>query len=103
LVLVHAPNPQDSTRFGFAVGKKLGNAVERNRIKRRLREHARLYLRSNRVKAGHDIVIIARHAARDAGYHTLGEALDELLRRAELLVGAPPGHSVTETIGSDPP
>ncbi len=84
LVLVHAPNPAGRLRFGFAVGKKVGGAVQRNQIKRRLREQARLHVRAGRVRAGADVVIIARSAAREADFATLSTALDELLRRAGL-------------------
>jgi ribonuclease P protein component len=52
----------EPARFGFTVSKKVGNAVERNRVKRRLREIVRL----NAVVAargGHDYVLIGRKAA----------------------------------------
>ncbi len=84
LVLIQAPSPDSKTRFGFAVGKKIEGAVGRNRIKRRLREHLRRHLQAGKIRAGVDVVIIARTAARDADYHTLSRALDELLGRAGL-------------------
>ncbi|MGB0387287.1 MAG: ribonuclease P protein component [Ardenticatenaceae bacterium] len=83
-VLVWAPNELDHCRFGFAVGKKLGGAVERNKIKRRLRTMLRLHLQADQLRSGMDVVIIARHAARDADYHTLNRALNKLLGRARL-------------------
>jgi ribonuclease P protein component len=84
LVLVHAANPEGQTRFGFAVGKKLGHAVERNKMKRRLREQVRLHIRANRLREGVDVVIIARPAASSADPKSLGGALDELIGRAGL-------------------
>lgn len=84
LVLIQAPSPTGQSRFGFAVGKKLGGAVERNKIKRRLREHLRLHLQEGHLRPGVDVVIIARSAASSADYETLGGALDQLLGRAGL-------------------
>ena len=84
LVLVWAPNSLTHSRFGFAVGKKLGGAVQRNKIKRRLREQLRLHLKENRLSPGMDVVIIARHATREADYNTLHQALNHLLSRANL-------------------
>ena len=56
-------------RVGFTVSNKIGNAVTRNRIRRRLREIYRLHERE--VKPGYDIVIVARHRAAEAAYHRL--------------------------------
>ena len=56
LVLKSIPNDLDRSRFGFMVGKRIGSAVIRNKVKRRLREITRL----TPVKAGRDIVFIAR-------------------------------------------
>jgi ribonuclease P protein component len=49
-------------RFGFTVSKKVGNAVERNRVRRRLREIVRR-LPSGRLRPGCDYVLIGRRAA----------------------------------------
>jgi ribonuclease P protein component len=80
LVLRYAPNALDRTRFGFAVGRRVGKAVLRNRVKRRLREAARL----TPVRPGWDVVVIARPAAAAADYRALRVALGELLRRAKI-------------------
>ena len=53
------------SRFGFTVSKKVGNAVERNRVRRRLREIVRRSAALPRA-AGHDYVLIGRRAALDA-------------------------------------
>lgn len=87
LVLLVAPNPEGNSRFGFAVGKKVGGAVVRNKIKRRLRERTRLYWQEQRIKSGQDVVIIARDRTREADYATLSNALTDLLRRSGLLRG----------------
>jgi ribonuclease P protein component len=81
LVLRALPNDVGASRYGFAVGKRLGGAVVRNRVKRRLREGARL----TPVRDGWDIVLIARKDAVDTDYHTLKGAIEELLARAQLL------------------
>jgi ribonuclease P protein component len=83
LVLVALPNGLEMSRFGFTVGKKVGNAVVRNRIKRRLRE----VVRHSEVARGWDLVVIARGEAASADFQGLGLALRSLLRRAHLLGG----------------
>ena len=52
----------DGPRIGFTCSKKVGNAVARNRAKRRLREIARAVL-PDHGRAGWDYVLIGRHAA----------------------------------------
>lgn len=49
-------------RVGFTVSKKVGNAVERNRVRRRLKELVRLNAR-DRILAGHDYVMVGRRGA----------------------------------------
>ena len=63
---------QDVNRLGFTVSSKLGNAVTRNRIRRRLREVCRL--NADRLSAGHDIVIVARSRALTADFTALCNA-----------------------------
>ena len=86
LVLIQSTNPDGNTRFGFAVGKKVGGAVVRNKVKRRLREHTRLMWLSGGLRAGVDVVVIARDTAGSATYATLSRALDDLFRRSGLLL-----------------
>jgi ribonuclease P protein component len=69
------------SRFGFAVGKRVGKAVERNRVKRRLRE----IVRSLDPAGGWDVVIIARPAAATADFSALTGAVRSLFGRAGLV------------------
>ena len=72
-------------RVGFTVSKRVGGAVERNRIRRRLREVVRLSPLA-RMRPGHDYVLIGRRAALDASFEQIKEEFDRALRRVH---GAP--------------
>jgi ribonuclease P protein component len=85
LVLSVQPNGLGYSRFGFAIGRRLGNAVDRNRIKRRMRESVRMRLKRREIAAGWDVVLIARHPMRNASFHQVDEAIGLVLRRACLL------------------
>ncbi len=80
LVLRVLPTDRETTRFGFVVGKAVGGAVVRNRVKRRLREA----VRAMPVRSGFDLVIGARKSAADAPFSTLRDALAALLERSKL-------------------
>ncbi len=75
------PNSLSLSRYGFSVSKRIGIAVVRNKVKRRLRE----ILRSMQVKPGWDIIFIARPAAGMADYNSLRETAEKLLRQSGLL------------------
>ncbi len=85
LILSSAPNGDDVTRVGLAVGAKVGSAVTRNRAKRLLREAARARLSD--LPAGYDIVLIGRKELAGARLGEVAATLDTLLRRARLLPG----------------
>ncbi|PIP49205.1 MAG: ribonuclease P protein component [Chloroflexi bacterium CG23_combo_of_CG06-09_8_20_14_all_45_10] len=81
IVMKALPNGLNLSRYGFSVTKKVGKAVQRNRLKRLLREITRLQL----VKPGWDIVFIVRREAVAADYHQLGKTVTMLLAQAQLL------------------
>src|SRR5687768_3914 len=72
-----APGP---ARVGFTVSRKVGNAVVRNRVRRRLKEIVRL--RQATMAAAHDVVIIAFPGAAQASFETLEQEVSCLLARA---------------------
>src|SRR5579875_2467567 len=84
IVLVTLPNDLSHNRYGFAVGKRIGGAVARNRVKRRLREAIRR-LHPTLVQ-GFDIVIIARGplADSDATFEQIVANLEQAIDRANL-------------------
>ena len=75
----------DQTRFGFATGRRLGGAVVRNRIRRRIREALRVMAPS--FQPGWDVLIIARPAIVDADHDALVGALRRVLRSGGALGG----------------
>jgi len=72
LVVLWQRTDDDLPRFGLTVSRKVGNAVVRNRVKRWLREA----LRTRRGSlSGVDVVVIARHNARTAGYSRIEDQI----------------------------
>ncbi|HEY1389508.1 MAG TPA: ribonuclease P protein component [Ktedonobacterales bacterium] len=79
-----ASGDSNLTRIGFSVSRRVGGAVVRNRVKRRLREVMRRRLA--RIAPGYDLVITARPGAADARMETLEQEVAGLLARARLLI-----------------
>ncbi len=82
LILRVNANGTEKNRFGFVVGKKVGKAVQRNRVKRWMREALRR--RADTLSKGWDIILIARGSADKAEYKEVDAALGNLLERAHL-------------------
>ncbi|HRC62671.1 MAG TPA: ribonuclease P protein component [Dehalococcoidia bacterium] len=75
------PNGLEQSRVGFAVGKRVGNAVTRNLVRRRLRA----ITRATALVPGYDIVVTARQNAAMARYGELEQAFRQCARRGTLL------------------
>ncbi len=73
----------EPARLGFTVTKKVGNAVVRNRTKRRLREAARLLMRE-RTLVGVDLVLVGRDGTRGRALGALIDDLGRALRKTGL-------------------
>ncbi|MEZ5696849.1 MAG: ribonuclease P protein component [Sphingomonadaceae bacterium] len=80
-VLLARPNGGDAMRYGITVTKKIGNAVVRNRMKRRFRELLRDALPLEGL-AGHDHILIGREGGIERDFATLREELSMALQRA---------------------
>ena len=68
-------------RVGFTVSRKVGNAVERNRVRRRLREVVRLFGKG-RMHSGYDYVLVGRQAALSLPFDRITHDFERALRRA---------------------
>jgi ribonuclease P protein component len=73
------PNERGVTRLGLTVTTKVGNAVVRNRIRRRLREIFRK--RRGQLPVGIDLVLIARASAAEAGFEELAASFESIAQR----------------------
>lgn len=80
----HVPGEKTGNGFrvGYTVSRKVGNAVRRNRAKRRLRAVAHLVLPEH-AKTGHDFVLIGRQATLKRGYEALSGDLEMALKKLD--------------------
>ena len=81
---------EKNNRLGYTVSTKLGHAVVRNKIRRRLREIYRLH--ESQFRPGWDLVVVARSRAVDAPYKKLEGAYLSLAEKLDLLRKEEPAH-----------
>ena len=83
LVLYYRKNKNENLRLGITVTKKVGKAVVRNRIRRRIKEVFNEF--SDKIPPCYDIIIVSRAKAAECDYSEIKSALKYLLIKAELI------------------
>jgi ribonuclease P protein component len=96
-----ARGDSEPTRVGIVVGRRVGKATVRNRVKRRIREAARML--HPRLQPGNDVVFIARPAAAAASLADLAKAVESLVGRARLWRAEEAGRDQRSGSASDMP
>lgn len=79
LVIYYRNNKKEKYRIGFSISKKVGKAVIRNKIKRRLREICRL--NENSFPQGLDIIIVARVRVNKVSYAIIEKSVLDLIKK----------------------
>ena len=88
LQMAPADRPYPAARVGFTVSRKVGNAVVRNRVRRRLREIARMII-PEQARADQDYVLVGRQGAITRDFAVLRQELIEALKRLKALAETP--------------
>jgi len=88
VVVYSGRNGKAENRLGITVSTKLGGAVQRNRIRRRLKEIYRL--NEQTLRKGYDLVLVARMRSRYAGWNELESSVISLFKKLGLLESRDP-------------
>lgn len=81
--LIYAKSRYGGVRAGFSVSKKVGNSVQRNRARRRLKEAVQMVLPKTRGSYG--VVLVVRHGAIDADFATLVGEVQSAFEKAGII------------------
>jgi ribonuclease P protein component len=79
-VVIVSPSQQAEGRLGITVSRKVGSSVERNHVKRRVREFFRQY--RHELQPAHDLLVIARTGAEKLSYWDVESELSSALAKA---------------------
>ena len=88
LSLFYTKNKAGNFRVGISIGKKLANAVKRNRLKRQVRDCIMRVLKGH--AAGYDMVFVIRKELSAAPYEKILRAVETVLQKAVLSEGTAP-------------
>ena len=83
LILYVKKNDLNVTRVGYTITKKIGNAVTRNKIRRKMKEIYRLNFYN--IKQGYDLIFIAKKSIKDISYNELEGSMIHIMSLAKLL------------------
>lgn len=83
LVVYYKKTKLPCNRLGITVGKKVGGAVVRNRVKRLIRESYRLI--ENEINLNYDIVIVARSKCAEADFHAVSGSIKRLFKKCGII------------------
>lgn len=84
VLLVILPASVEKSRFGIVAGRSVGNAVQRNKAKRMLREAVRSL--QPQIKSGWDVILIARQPILKANLPEILTSLKQVFAKAQLIV-----------------
>ncbi len=84
LVMYILKNDLSHSRVGISVSKKVGNAIVRNKTRRRIKEAFRLNIDES-IKRGYDIIFIARVNIKDVDYKAVEKAIIHLAKKTNMI------------------